>query len=213
MHQTPNRPTSEQGPHSGNSDGSSRSRGHLSEGRARSGIGPCEDPVPGDNSCFTITRRRCCGGQKEGLQVGEGARSFWRFYRSRSGFLEEGTRQAHEVARERPLEVQIKECREFISRSEQRLARLEADRQALAQLTERRSRLSRLESQQLEAPQPEPGVKLEQRIQVFVRECDALRAAATPVLHQENQSGAQKGAPRWTTFHQCPTMCKMWKGG
>ena len=30
---------------------------------------------------------------KKGLQVGKGARSVWRFYRGRSGFLEEGTRQ------------------------------------------------------------------------------------------------------------------------
>ena len=63
-------------------------------------------------------------------------------------FLKKALVKAHEAVRERPLEVQIKECQEFISRSEQRLARLEADRQAeLALLTEGRSRLSRLESQ------------------------------------------------------------------
>ena len=88
-------------------------------------------------------------------------------------FMKKALAKAHEAARERPLKVQIKECREIISRSEQRLARLEADRQAeLALLTEGRSRLSRLESQQLEAPrqQPEPGVtELEHRIQALVR--------------------------------------------
>ena len=76
-------------------------------------------------------------------------------------FLKKALAKAHEAARERPLEIQIKECREFITRSEQRLARLEADRQAeVALLTEGKSRLSRLESQQSEAPrqQPEPGV-------------------------------------------------------
>ena len=116
-------------------------------------------------------------------------------------FLKKALTKAHEVARERPLEVQIKECREFISRSEQRLARLEADRQAeLALLTEGKSRLSRLESQHLEAPrqQPKPGVtELEQRIQALVHECEALRAAATPVLHQEK--------PIWCS-ERCPSL-------
>ena len=116
-------------------------------------------------------------------------------------FLKKALAKAHEVARERPLEVQIKECREFISRSEQRVARLEADQQAeLALLTEGKSRLSRLESQQLEAPrqQPEPGVtELEQRNQALVRECEALRAAATPVLHQEK--------PIWCS-ERCPSL-------
>ena len=112
-------------------------------------------------------------------------------------FLKKALSKAHEAARERPLEVQIKECREFISHSEQRLARLEADRQAeLALLTEGRSRLSRLESQQLEAPrqQSEPGMtELEQRIQTPVRECNALGAAATPVLHQEKPICCSEG--------------------
>ena len=65
-------------------------------------------------------------------------------------------------------------------------------------MTEGRSRLSRLESQQLEAPrqQPEPGVtELEQRIQALMRECDASRAAATPVLHLEKPIWCSEGCP------------------
>ena len=103
---------------------------------------------------------------KRSVQLGEGARSFWRFYRTRSGFLEEGTRR---LARERRLEVQIKgAATSSVVRSIDRHAELSL-------LTEGRSRLSRLESQQLEAPrQPEPRVtELEQRIQALVRECDA----------------------------------------
>ena len=113
-------------------------------------------------------------------------------------FLKKALAKAHEAAQERPLEVQIKACRDFIGRSEQRLARLEADQQAeTALLTEGRSTMSLLESQQSEAP----GVtELEQRI-----------TAATRI--RKNQSGAQTVVFCWTTFHQCPTTCKRSKVG
>ena len=120
-----------------------RSRGHLSEGRARSGIGPSEDPAPGDNPYFTTTRRMLWRPNKEVFRLEKALDAFGDSTGAEVDFLEKALAKAHEAARERPLEVQIKECREFISRSEQRLVRLEADRQAeLALLTEGRSRLS-----------------------------------------------------------------------
>ena len=55
--------------------------------------------------------------------------------------------KAREAAWERPLEVQIKECRKFISRAEHRVAKLEADVVAeKTMLEEGRARLSRLEA-------------------------------------------------------------------
>ena len=64
------------------------------------------------------------------------------------------------------------------------------------------------------ATSQKPGVtELEQRIQAIMRECNALRVAATPVLHKEKPVGQQMVVLRWTAFHQCPTTCKMWKGG
>ena len=63
-----------------------------------------------------------------------------------SGCLQRALAKAREVAQERPLEVQIKECREFISRAEHRLAKLEAESVAeTTTLEEGRARLSRLE--------------------------------------------------------------------
>ena len=191
-----------------------RSRGRLSEGRARRALARAKIQFQGTNRVSPSPHVVVAEAKKKVFRLEKALE----VYRDSTGqevdFLKKAVAKAHEAARKRPLEVQIKECREFVS-SEQRF--LEADRQAeLALLTEGKSRLSRLESQQLEAPrqQPEPGVtELEQRIQALVRECDALRAAATQGCIRKNQSGAQKGAPRWTTFHQCPTMCQMWKGG
>ena len=60
-----------------------------------------------------------------------------------SGCLQRALAKAREVAR-----VQIKECREFISRAEHRLAKLEAESVAeTTTLEEGRARLSRLEQQ------------------------------------------------------------------
>ena len=64
--------------------------------------------------------------------------------------LQRALAKAREAARERPLEVQIKECQEFTSWAEHRVAKLEED-----VLAEGRARLSRL-GQQTQVPPPVP---------------------------------------------------------
>ena len=84
--------------------------------------------------------------------------------------LQRALAKARQAARERPLEVQIKECREFISRAEHRVAKLEADVVAeKTMLEEGRARLSRSSSRR---------VLFRFTHQVGWR--DAFRAAAIP---------------------------------
>ena len=199
-----------------NNDCSFRSRRHLIEGRVRSGIGPCEGPVPGDNSHFTNTRCRCYGGQKKGFQVGKAARSVERLFRIKSVFPEESTRQG-------PRGFQNVFSKSFQGVSGFHESFGVAFREVGVKLTSRHCTVDRREvknvstgkstSGSASATSQKPGVtELEQRIQAFVRECDALRVAATPVLHKEKTSLVQqKVVLRWTAFHQCPTTCKMWK--
>ena len=84
-----------QRPHSGNSDGSSRSRGHLVAALARATrVSPSPDVVVAEarKKVFRLEKALEASGDSTGPEVD--------FY---------------EAARERPLEVQIKECREFIT--------------------------------------------------------------------------------------------------
>ena len=109
-------------------------------------------------------------------------KELWRLWARGSEDSERALAKAKEVAWERPLEVQIKECREFISRAEHRVAKLEADLVAeTTMLKEGRARLSRLE-QTMAPPPPPPSrvAELEQQINALVQERDAFRAAATP---------------------------------
>ena len=81
--------------------------------------------------------------------------------------------------------IQMKECREFISRAEHRVAKLEADAMAEKNLLEEgRARLSRLEQQSKASPPPvvpsSRVAELEQQINALVQERDAFRAAAIP---------------------------------
>ena len=99
--------------------------------------------------------------------------------------LQRALAKAQETARERPLEIQLKECREFISRAEHRVAKLEADAMAEKKLLEEgRARLSRLEQQSKALPPPvvpsSRVAELEQQINALVQERDAFRAAAIP---------------------------------
>ena len=74
-------------------------------------------------------------------------------------------------------------CREFISRAEHRVAKLEADVVAeKTMLEEGRARLSRLEQSQGPPPVHPPSrvAELEQQITALVQERDAFRAAAIP---------------------------------
>ena len=118
------RPIFEQGPHSRNSDCSSRSRRYLSEGRDPSGIGPCEDLVLGDKSHFTNTVAEA---KKKVFRLEKALEAFGETTGTEVDFLKKALAKAQEVAWERPLEVH-----QGVSRSS-----LEADRQAeMALLTE-----------------------------------------------------------------------------
>ena len=122
--------------------------GHRHEGGARSGVDACQGTIETQTS--SVHESRCCyrGSEVEGHQVGEGSGSIGEF-RGRGGFFAG-------FLPKRPLEVQIKECREFISRAEHRVAKLEADVVAeKTMLEEGRARLSRLE-QQSQGPPPVP---------------------------------------------------------
>ena len=99
--------------------------------------------------------------------------------------LQRALAKAQEAARERPLEIQMKECREFMSRAEHRVVKLEADVMAEKNLLEEgRARLSRLEQQsQALRPPVVPSsrvAELEQQINALVQERDAFRAVAIP---------------------------------
>ena len=60
--------------------------------------------------------------------------------------LKQALKKARELAQELPIDVQITQCKEFIERSEKRLAKMEAERIAEKKLLEEgRARLARLE--------------------------------------------------------------------
>ena len=148
--------------------------------------------------------------------------------------LQRALAKAREAARERPLEVQIKECREFISRAEHRVVKLEADVVAeKTMLEEGRARLSQLEQQsQVPLPVHPPSrvAELEQQITALVQERDAFRAAAiptkkrSPVTPRPPQSSqeafdvlmtraAKRHAGRPWRKMCCQRMHKVWQNG
>ena len=62
-------------------------------------------------------------------------------------YLRDALKKARQAAQERPLTSQMTECRRFIERSERRLEKINAEREAeTVQLEEARNRLSRLEA-------------------------------------------------------------------
>ena len=63
-------------------------------------------------------------------------------------YLRDALKKARQAAQERPLTSQMTECRRFIERSERRLEKINAEREAeTVQLEEARNRLTRLEAQ------------------------------------------------------------------
>ena len=84
-------------------------RGHLSEGQARSGIGPCEDPVQGTTRVSPSPDVAVAEAKKKVFRLEKALEAFGDSTGAEVDFLKKALDKAHEPARERPLEVQIKE--------------------------------------------------------------------------------------------------------
>ena len=67
--------------------------------------------------------------------------------------LKEELEKARNVAKQRPLQQEVEECRKFITRSEKRISELDAERSSeMKALDEAKERLVRLEAEQAEVP-------------------------------------------------------------
>ena len=127
-------------------------------------------------------------------------------------YLRDALKRTRQVAQARPLASQITECRRFIERSEHRLKKINAEREAEAvQLEEARNRLARLEAQAAALPPEDPGrappgdvvaelEELKAKLVVTERERDEVLCA--PVCKRQAMSRTALG--REGTPHPIP---------